>query len=553
MNIENLGSIFDGWLIRQKIYENGEYETYLLTKNTASGAQVKHLRVINVEAGLSQADGEQYPPKIRKIVSAVELMQKFINCKNIIKIHNYRVVDNGNGSYTFLILTDALTPLGEKYDVEDMPTSDALKITSAVCGAVEDYRRIGITTRKITPENIFISPDGVTELGDFGIFSAYVPDEDYTSPEEYNVSGTIKSTDTYAVGMLLFKLLNHNRAPFLPAYPTQITAENRSNAFKRRMNGEVPSAPDGTPEGLNEIIVKACAYEPGERYSSLSVFKSDIDSVISKIDPLYSAEKSVVTGFSFEQAVLKETEPEPNELLVDDEIDESEYIPDTRRESRNIVIGLIVAISVIVIFTIGFIAVTVFKKPAKEPTPESTSAQTTAPITTTTEAPTETTTEAPTETTTQAQTTTEITTTQAPTTTAPTTTEPTTNATTTPIFTAPTDKYININGATAELYSDGVRVDEILVTIPVSFGSDVKSNDSAILYTYDEDGKIIKTDSLEFDCRYSEPSSGSTVCDIYPPEEINIDTDTYTYRLVFDKGAIIGSSGSNNSFAVEIS
>lgn len=79
--------------------------------------------------------------------------------------------------------------------------------------------------------NIFVSDKGEYKIGDFGV-SKVLKDSskaeslkgtpNFLAPEVYlGKEGYTKSVDLYSLGIVLYRLLNYSRNPFLPRFPEQ--------------------------------------------------------------------------------------------------------------------------------------------------------------------------------------------------------------------------------------------------------------------------------------------------------------------------------------------
>ena len=63
----------------------------------------------------------------------------------------------------------------------------------------------------------------------------------------------------------MYRLLNHNRLPFVDLEKQLITYHDKENALTKRMSGEqMPPPAEASPE-LADIILKACSFDPEER------------------------------------------------------------------------------------------------------------------------------------------------------------------------------------------------------------------------------------------------------------------------------------------------
>ena len=287
--IKDFEPYFDGWYVDTLVREYENTAVYKVAKKTVEGGiSYRLLKVISIQATREEGDENLYPARVQRILTELDIMQRMKNCDNVLEHYSHSVVDNGDGSYDILALIQNAAPLTEKYDIHDLSETDALKISVAMSHALEQFRSAGTIQRNINPENIFVDYKGDFRLGALGAENQLIIPEDYVSPEEYNVSGDLKNSDMYALGMLSFKLLNHNRAPFLPAFPIEITQENRNNALARRMNGEAIVFPDDSHGELAAALQKACAFTPADRYQNVASLRTELEKALSELDPSFA-------------------------------------------------------------------------------------------------------------------------------------------------------------------------------------------------------------------------------------------------------------------------
>lgn len=183
-----------------------------------------------------------------------------------------------------------------------------LKMAIDILSALEDCEEKNIVHRDIKPDNIFVNSKGIYKLGDFGEAKniektvsnmSKKGTENYMAPEIYKGERGSKSVDTYSLGIMLYKYFNNNRIPFLPEYPKQITFENREEALYKRMSGEDIKSPQKASNNLSKIILKACSYNPKDRYKSAMEFKDDIEKEYKQI-------KSPMKLFDFQEGEVVE-------------------------------------------------------------------------------------------------------------------------------------------------------------------------------------------------------------------------------------------------------
>ena len=96
------------------------------------------------------------------------------------------------------------------------------------------------------------------------------------APEVYNNQPYDSRSDIYSLGMVLYRLLNENRGPFLPMPPETYSAEDEAEAREKRMHGqELPPPMHGSPV-LKQIVQRACRYFPEDRYQSSEEMLRDL-------------------------------------------------------------------------------------------------------------------------------------------------------------------------------------------------------------------------------------------------------------------------------------
>ena len=80
----------------------------------------------------------------------------------------------------------------------------------------------------------------------------FLAPEIYFGKESYT-----KSVDLYSLGIVLYRLLNYNRNPFMPQFPEQFYVNDEDIAFEKRMSGEEPNLPSLGGENIGLVITKA--------------------------------------------------------------------------------------------------------------------------------------------------------------------------------------------------------------------------------------------------------------------------------------------------------
>ena len=228
---------------------------------------------------------------VQDFVKEIELMASLQGNTNIVGYNDHLIEENEDGiGYTIYIRMEYLTPLDQYLVSEDnkfriLSHNEIVNLGIDICKALEVCSKKQIIHRDIKPDNIFVSENGDYKLGDFGIARQLEHTQSnlskkgtytYMAPEIYNGQPYNSTVDIYSLGIVLYRLLNKNRTPFLPFAPNPIKYTDKENALISRMSGKpIPSIPNVDDE-LNRIVLKACAFNPKERYQSITEMKMDL-------------------------------------------------------------------------------------------------------------------------------------------------------------------------------------------------------------------------------------------------------------------------------------
>ena len=158
-----------------------------------------------------------------------------------------------------------------------------LQLTDGIACAHNSY----IIHRDIKPQNILVLDDGRVKITDFGIAQALKRGEltetnsvmgsvHYLPPEQANGTGTTIKSDIYSLGIVMFELLT-GKVPF--------KGENAVEIALKQMKEPMPSIhtyKEGIPQSIENIILKAAAKNPKNRYDTVLEMQEDIKTALSK-------------------------------------------------------------------------------------------------------------------------------------------------------------------------------------------------------------------------------------------------------------------------------
>lgn len=295
-------TVFGSWTIQRKIGEGSFGQVFEIQRKDFGQTYRAALKVITVpqneaelhgalEEGMTREQAEQYfYSVVEDIVREFAIMAKLKGTANVVGYEDHTVTRNSDGiGWDILIRMELLNPLLPYAYQHPFSRRDIIRIGIDMCKALELCQKYNIIHRDIKPENIFVSDNGDFKLGDFGIARTVEKTVsgmskkgtyNYMAPEVYRGNEYGFGVDIYSLGIVLYRLLNKNRLPFLPPSPEPITYHSRESALARRMSGEVIPFPHHAEGRLAEIVLKACAFSPKDRYSSPAQMRQELEAIL---------------------------------------------------------------------------------------------------------------------------------------------------------------------------------------------------------------------------------------------------------------------------------
>lgn len=300
MAIERLSGVWPEWQVVRQI-GNGSfgvvYEAVRKDLQVGSHAAIKVISIPQSQSelatlrseGMSEEDTKVY---LRSVVDSfigeIRLMEAFKGVQNIVSVEDYKVVPKPDGiGWDIFIRMELLTPFTDYLQGREMTEAEVIKLGSDLCTALELCGRRNVIHRDIKPENIFVNSFGDFKLGDFGIARrlegltgglSQKGTYNYMAPEVERGAQYDARADIYSLGLVLYRLLNGNRLPFLGAEGLR-SPEERMAAVRRRMDGEALPAPCNASPEMARLILCACAYAPEERFASATAMKNALTAV----------------------------------------------------------------------------------------------------------------------------------------------------------------------------------------------------------------------------------------------------------------------------------
>ena len=320
--------IFGSWYITRLIGEGSFGKVFEMEREDFGVTCKAALKAITIPASQSEmrsvmdggtdaAEAHGYLEGcVRELVEKIALVRK-LRGSNVVSYEDHQVIEHKDGvGWDILIQMELLTPLNSYIqEKKAMSRQEIIKLGIDLCKALELCQKYNIIHRDIKPENIFVSDNGDFKLGDFGI--ARTIDRtvsglskkgtfNFMAPEVYRGEAYGFSVDLYSLGLVLYRLLNRNRLPFLPAPPEPISYRQREQALALRMGGKALPVPVHAQGRLGEIILKACAFDPNDRYESPSRMRADLEAI------LYEEQDAALIYPDGDELTLSENQYLPN-------------------------------------------------------------------------------------------------------------------------------------------------------------------------------------------------------------------------------------------------
>ncbi len=194
-----------------------------------------------------------------------------------------------------------LRPAGEEEgDSPKIPIDPriAAKIVADACGGLHaahnlrgpDGRHLEVVHRDVSPHNVLVGTDGSVKVTDFGVAKALGKSHmtlagqikgklAYMSPEQLMGGGLDRRSDVFALGTVLYEITTGQK-PFTGEHDPQVMAAIVMG------NYQLPSElVPGYPAALEQIVVRALANEPSDRFATAQDMQRALESWLAVSGP----------------------------------------------------------------------------------------------------------------------------------------------------------------------------------------------------------------------------------------------------------------------------
>lgn len=281
---------FGKYILLDKIAAGGMAELYRAKITGAKGFE-KLIAVKKILPHLADEDA-----LISSFIDEAKLAA-FLQHQNIVQIYDFGSMGDAYFIAMEYLLGKDLKFVMKKADQADKPLSleNALHITARICDGLyyahnlKDFHGnpLNIIHRDIGPHNIFITYDGLVKIIDFGIARAATQNTTtreglvkgkiaYMSPEQAMGQKIDHQSDIFSIGIVLYELVT--KKPMFVGDTYQIYSKVCKAEFDppESINKNLPS-------DLYEVLNKALAREPDQRYQSADEMAVDLDKCISSL------------------------------------------------------------------------------------------------------------------------------------------------------------------------------------------------------------------------------------------------------------------------------
>ena len=203
-----------------------------------------------------------------------------LNQANLVSIYDWGEVD---GTYFIVMeyvegetLKDLVRRQGR------LGGSEAVRILLQLLAALEFAHRTGIVHRDVKPQNVMLDRHGNVKVTDFGIARAgdsgmteagsILGTAQYLAPEQAKGQRVDERSDLYSVGIVLYEMLT-GTVPFKGDSAVTVALKHVNE-----MAAEPAQLVPGLPYALNQIVLKAIAKDPDQRYQTAEQFARDLRS-----------------------------------------------------------------------------------------------------------------------------------------------------------------------------------------------------------------------------------------------------------------------------------
>ena len=314
MQLQVEDTIFHDWKIKRIIGEGSFGTVYEIERQEAARYYKAAAKVISIPKSrheyMEMLDEEMseenvtayYKSLVDDVIEECDLMERMKGDSHIVSYEDHRVMQDQDGiGWTIQIRMELLKPLARYLGEREVKVRDIIQLGIHICQGLETCQKFNVIHRDIKPENIFISDTGNYKLGDFGVSKVLGRSElavskkgtqMYMAPEVYRGEQYDATVDIYSLGLVLYKLMNNNRFPFLPPAPELIRYQDKERALQKRLSGETLPLPCNAGVHLGNVILRACSFRSADRYQNPRQMRMELEQLLDDGEAQYSIRRN---------------------------------------------------------------------------------------------------------------------------------------------------------------------------------------------------------------------------------------------------------------------
>lgn len=264
------------WNTEDLIGEGSDSKVYRAVKLTAGGQEFAAIKQIFVAP---TEDPEQSERRARALLALADRQISLRGKPHLIETYERQAFHRADGGYDIFVRMELSTSLRSVMGKTEFSEAMLSQLGQDISAALLILEEAGTCHGALHPANIFLSRDGTYKLGDYcrsRIRTSAGSAREYLAPEVLTGSSLPSvGADRYSLGMVLYRLSNTLRGPFLPPAPASVSREEITQADRRRIRGEKLPDPAQASQRLAAILQRACAFAPENRYPTTEALQHD--------------------------------------------------------------------------------------------------------------------------------------------------------------------------------------------------------------------------------------------------------------------------------------
>lgn len=271
--VDLAGQQIGNYHLAERIASGGMADIYLARHTYLD----RRVAVKILHSGISEAGQQAF-------IREARIIEK-LKHPHIIPIYDFGIHSGEGRSFAYLVMEYASGSLADRHPPgAPVPFATIRSYVSAIASALSYAHNQNIVHRDVKPSNILVSEDNTILLSDFGIATltrADATDEHiitgtpmYMAPEQVTGTSITAAADQYALGCVIYQ--------WLSGFPP-FTGDNPTDLIIKQVQSSPAPLSSRIPSEINEIVLKALAKNPEQRFPDIKAFADALD------DPLRRA------------------------------------------------------------------------------------------------------------------------------------------------------------------------------------------------------------------------------------------------------------------------